>query len=786
MYPIPGLGWDHIGDLGDPTVGYLSVRVQRNAAFWAAGAILEEYDGSWRSRTGRNDGAFYKAEAGGFRTYATATALAASLDFDKKDPDDGDYTDVWQLTQVLNQSPSPTKTAWIWANINVPEMVEYMAVTAEIRHWDSGGKNYYVYRDASSTGRWEILHWDLDGILSGGSDTKGDFVTPDITGNKLYKSLFEVPEIKEMYFRRLRSLHDQYLTIPLPSNPFVSTFAALTTPNLDADRILDKNKWGGGGNTLSSKTTKVNTGITERRTQIAAHTNATEVPISQSSNPNVVINEIQYNPGSATGNEEFLELHNPSTTEAVDISGWVLTGVGSGDTDWTIPNGTVIPKDGYVVFVSHDTDFRAAYPGNHFVGGQFTGGLSSSGETITLKKGATVVDSVSYSPLAPWPTTPNGTGPSLELKNPTLDNSLDTSWLASTNTGTPNAKNTAFGGGGGGGGGTGCSAANPTLGLRATPGATWPPAATWARRGGRRPSTTRPGRAALACSASRTPALATTIPSTSGRTTYYFRTDVNVADASTITSATLNAVLDDGAVVYVNGVEAGRANLAARRGELHPEGAGRRDRRGGEHADRHQPADRRVPHRHQHHRRRGPQQGQRPRRPRASMLSSSSTPVAAGRRWRGPRLRRILEVPRHRGEPGHGVEGGGLHRHGVGVRTWLARIRQHPAGHDVDQGPEADHVLLPGHVHCGRDRQRGHAGSAAGRRRRRLHQRRRGGPEQHADRSGGLRHPGFDGDHRHGGEERGEPARCPPPTSTSTAPTRSPSRSTSSATQPET
>ena len=38
---------------------------------------------------------------------------------------------------------------------------------------------------------------------------------------------------------------------------------------------------------------------------------------------------------------------------------------------------------------------------------------------------------------------------------------------------------------------------------------------------------------------------------------------VDVADASTITSATLNAVLDDGAVVYVNGVEAGRGNLAA-------------------------------------------------------------------------------------------------------------------------------------------------------------------------------------------------------------------------------
>ena len=57
--------------------------------------------------------------------------------------------------------------------------------------------------------------------------------------------------------------------------------------------------------------------------------------------------------------------------------------------------------------------------------------------------------------------------------------------------------------------------------------------------------------------------LATPIQATNGRTTYYFRTKVDVADASTITSATLNAVIDDGAVVYVNGTEAARSNLAA-------------------------------------------------------------------------------------------------------------------------------------------------------------------------------------------------------------------------------
>jgi hypothetical protein len=285
----------------------MPVRVQRNAQFFGASVILEEYDGSWRGRKGYNDGAFYKVEAGGFRTYANPTDLYNSLDFDKKDPDDTNYSDVWDLTQNLNQAPSAAKTAWIYANINVPQVVNYMALTAALRHWDSGGKNFYVYRDTGKTDRWQILHWDLDGIFSGGSDSKGDFVTPDTSFNRLYSSMFEIPAITEMYFRRLRTLHDQYLV----GNGFVNQFDALTVGK-DADRILDRTKW--GGSTLSSKRGKVVSGVQERRDQIAAHTNANEVPISQSASPNVVINEIQYNPGNAA---EFIELHNPSTTEAV-------------------------------------------------------------------------------------------------------------------------------------------------------------------------------------------------------------------------------------------------------------------------------------------------------------------------------------------------------------------------------------------------------------------------------------------------------------------------------------
>ncbi len=58
--------------VGNPPTGYMSVRSQHNATFYGAGAVLEKYDGTWRKRSGNDDGALYKVQAGGLRTYPTA------------------------------------------------------------------------------------------------------------------------------------------------------------------------------------------------------------------------------------------------------------------------------------------------------------------------------------------------------------------------------------------------------------------------------------------------------------------------------------------------------------------------------------------------------------------------------------------------------------------------------------------------------------------------------------------------------------------------------------------
>jgi len=170
-----------------------------------------------------------------------------------------------------------------------------------------------------------------------------------------------------------------------------------------------------------------------------------EIPSAQSEAPPIVIHELMYNPyddpldPSDPGDDlEFIELMNPSTDEAVDLSGWSVTGVGL-----VVPAGAVILPRGYLLLVRDDVAFRARYGPGHFIAAQYEGGLSGNGELVRLiDRAGVVIDEVAYDDLAPWPTAADGNGPSLELIDPALDNGLPASWAASLQAGgTPGAAN---------------------------------------------------------------------------------------------------------------------------------------------------------------------------------------------------------------------------------------------------------------------------------------------------------------------------------------------------------
>lgn len=124
--------------------------------------------------------------------------------------------------------------------------------------------------------------------------------------------------------------------------------------------------------------------------------------------------------------EQWLELHNRGTA-AADLSGWSFTdGI-----NFTFPASTVIAPGGYLVLARQPASLAAKYPGIALTG-PFDGNLSRSGERLRLLDSAgNLADEVRYADGRRWPGKADGSGSSLELRDPRADNGQPGAWAAS-------------------------------------------------------------------------------------------------------------------------------------------------------------------------------------------------------------------------------------------------------------------------------------------------------------------------------------------------------------------
>jgi hypothetical protein len=156
--------------------------------------------------------------------------------------------------------------------------------------------------------------------------------------------------------------------------------------------------------------------------------------------PNIIINEIHYNPSEASGSPdaqyEFIELFN-GENYAVDLSGYTF----SEGVTYTFPANTTIDPSEYIIIAVD----ASTYTGQGYDVYQWAGGdLDNLGETVELRNAENfLIDIVTYNEVAPWPTGANNTGPSLELISEFLDNALPVNWRANgPKNGTPGNPNT--------------------------------------------------------------------------------------------------------------------------------------------------------------------------------------------------------------------------------------------------------------------------------------------------------------------------------------------------------
>lgn len=154
----------------------------------------------------------------------------------------------------------------------------------------------------------------------------------------------------------------------------------------------------------------------------------------------IVINEINYNSAVDFNPQDWIELYNP-TPEALDLSGWHLKDDDNAH-DFVFPTGITVDPYGFLVICRDSTAFCGLFPKvTHYVGNMNFGLGRGDDQVRVLNSLALLIDSVAYDDRSPWTDLPDGNGPSLELIDPDLNNTLPENWQASMWHGTPGQKN---------------------------------------------------------------------------------------------------------------------------------------------------------------------------------------------------------------------------------------------------------------------------------------------------------------------------------------------------------
>ena len=166
-------------------------------------------------------------------------------------------------------------------------------------------------------------------------------------------------------------------------------------------------------------------------------------PVQQILDYGIVINEINYNSSDNFDSDDWVEIYNNSN-DTIDIGSWLLKDEDD-DHIFTVPSNIKILPEQYIIFCKDTIKFTELFPDVESYYGNLGFGLSGGSDLVRLfDYTGSLVDTVRYDDDDPWPLSADGNGPTLELKHPTLDNTLWESWSASEGYGTPGAQNSVF------------------------------------------------------------------------------------------------------------------------------------------------------------------------------------------------------------------------------------------------------------------------------------------------------------------------------------------------------
>ena len=382
---------------GTPFSEMFHLQLRQNAEYHGLYSFTEQVDRSYLRRTGlEDDGALYKGLTG-----ALASGDGNEVNYRKSTRKDEPYTDLVGLIDSLN-SAEPERSDFVFDHLELPAVINKMAIDAILYNYDRINHNYYVYHQPKRD-EWTYITWDTDlNLLINGRLRDPDFNHPlyldGVDGrpfNGLTAAILQTPETREMYLRRLRTLMDTYL-----ATSYLDDLITTLDNDIATERATDAAKW---NVTISDVQGDIVGNYLPTRREQLFQTYADILPAAASASPTIVFGTIETNPSSGDQDEEFIQLQNPNS-EAVDLSDWTV----SGGIDFTFPPGSVIPA-GEHCYLSPDLKtfrLRSTSPTGgeqHLVLGNYSGHLSNFSEPLTLADSTGVIVAATSTPNAPNP-----------------------------------------------------------------------------------------------------------------------------------------------------------------------------------------------------------------------------------------------------------------------------------------------------------------------------------------------------------------------------------------------
>ncbi len=259
------LAWGTWGESGHLASHFSQpLRVQQNAAFRGLYDLVEDANRGFLEREGLDPerGSLYKV----YNSLENGNVASGNGGgSEKKNPDDGDYSELVAFTAGIADSRTMTdRLKFTYDNVDLASLINFWAVHSIILGRDFGHKNYYVFRDTGGTLEWSPLPWDQD-LSFGHTWTSGNGYFDDdmhsqapvqigVTSNRLLQITYGTNELNSMFVARMRTLMNQFYVSGTETNgPFEQKINSLlnlidSDPNNPAtgsdDADLNARKWG--------------------------------------------------------------------------------------------------------------------------------------------------------------------------------------------------------------------------------------------------------------------------------------------------------------------------------------------------------------------------------------------------------------------------------------------------------------------------------------------------------------------------------------------------------------